>query len=63
MHQSKSKPAISVRAGAGGKGEVAEKAGGRMVDNFKYRPGGSLPKKLWLPNSDPSDGYEGSSIV
>ena len=34
-----------------------------MVDNFKYQPGGSLPKRIWLNNSDPADGYEGSSIV
>lgn len=51
------------RSGAGGRGEIAEKGGGRMVDNFKYQPGGSLPKRIWLNNSDPADGYEGSSIV
>lgn len=34
-----------------------------MVDNFKYQPGRSLPKRIWLNNSDPADGYEGSSIV
>lgn len=34
-----------------------------MVDNFKYSPGGSMPKRIWLPNSDPADGYEGSSVV
>ncbi|KAL3158291.1 GTPase Obg 1 [Trebouxia sp. C0009 RCD-2024] len=54
---------ITVRSGAGGRGEIAEKGGGRMVDNFKYQPGGSLPKRIWLNNSDPADGHEGSSII
>jgi len=51
------------RSGAGGKGEVSDKGGGKMVDNFKYKPGGNMPKKIWLGNSDPGDGFEGSSIV
>lgn len=55
--------AIIVRSGAGGRGEVSDKAGGKMVDNFKYKPGGNMPKKIWLGNSDPGDGFEGSSIV
>ncbi len=51
------------RSGAGGRGEVSDKGGGKMVDNFKYKPGGNMPKKIWLGNSDPGDGFEGSSIV
>ncbi|DBA71230.1 TPA: GTPase Obg 1, variant 3 [Trebouxia sp. C0005] len=51
------------RSGAGGRGEVSDKAGGKMVDNFKYKPGGNMPKKIWLGNSDPGDGFEGSSVV
>ena len=54
---------LTCRSGAGGRGEIAEKGGGRMVDNFKYQPGGSLPKRIWLNNSDPADGHEGSSIM
>lgn len=54
---------ITVRSGAGGRGEVSDKAGGKMVDNFKYKPGGNMPKKIWLNNSDPADGFEGSSVV
>lgn len=51
------------RSGAGGRGEVSDKGGGKMVDNFKYKPGGNMPKKIWLGNSDPGDGFEGSSVV
>lgn len=34
-----------------------------MVDNFKYRPGGNSPKRIFLTNADPADGAEGSSVV
>lgn len=54
---------LGFRSGAGGRGEIAEKGGGKMVDNFKYKPGGNMAKKIWLHNSDPADGQEGSSIV
>lgn len=51
------------RSGSGGKGEVCDKAGGKMVDNFKYKPGGNMAKRIFLPNSDPADGADGSSVV
>lgn len=39
------------RAGDGGHGEIVEAGRGKWVTNFKYRPGGSSPKKIWLPAS------------
>lgn len=51
------------RSGAGGRGEISDKAGGKIVDNFKYKPGGNMTKKIWLANTDPADGCDGSSVV
>ena len=54
---------ISVRSGDGGNGEVVESNRGKMVDNFKYNPGGSQPKRMWLPASDPADGANGADVI
>jgi hypothetical protein len=43
------------RSGDGGRGELVESGKGRWVDNFKYRPGGSAPKRIWLPASESSN--------
>ncbi|CAK0738001.1 hypothetical protein CVIRNUC_000979 [Coccomyxa viridis] len=54
---------ITVRSGAGGRGEIAEKGEGKKVPNFKYRAGSSLPKQIWLPAAQPADGASGASVL
>ncbi|KAK9812731.1 hypothetical protein WJX72_002780 [[Myrmecia] bisecta] len=54
---------ITVRSGNGGAGEVTEAGKGRMVPNFKYRPGGNMLKQIFLPNGDPSDGANGGNVL
>ena len=51
------------RSGNGGRGEVVPHGKGRKVDNFKYKPGGSLPKTLFLPAAPPAQGADGASVV
>ena len=47
-----SRPCLPSRSGDGGHGESIEAGRGRWVDNFKYRPGKSIPKKIWLAASE-----------
>ncbi|CAG9460926.1 unnamed protein product [Pedinophyceae sp. YPF-701] len=54
---------VTVKAGDGGNGEIAERGKGKWVKNFKYRPGGNAPKQIWLPASKPADGYDGADVV
>ncbi len=54
---------VSCRSGKGGNGEIVEKGEGKKVQNFKYRAGSSLPKKIWLAAAAPADGASGASIV
>jgi GTPase involved in cell partitioning and DNA repair len=51
------------RSGRGGNGEVSEKGQGRVVDNFKYRPGGNLSKRITIPFAEPDSGADGGSVV
>lgn len=51
------------RSGNGGDGEITEKGKGRWVDNFKYRPNSSLPKRIWLPAGEPADGMDGADVM
>ena len=51
------------RSGKGGKGEIADSNGGKMVKNFKYRAGTSLPKQMWLPAAKPSSGADGGNVM
>lgn len=53
----------SHRSGDGGDGEITEQGKGRWVDNFKYRPGSSLPKRIWLSANDPADGEDGADVI
>ncbi|KAI8469774.1 MAG: GTP-binding protein Obg/CgtA [Monoraphidium minutum] len=34
-----------------------------MVKNLKYKPGGSQPKMIWLPASEPADGADGADVM
>lgn len=43
---------LPFRSGNGGRGEIVEAGRGKWVDNFKYKPGGNLPKRMWLPASE-----------
>eukprot|EP00798_Chlamydomonas_sp_ICE-L_P023451 gene23451-17324_t len=52
---------IQVKAGKGGNGEIVESDKGKMVRNFKYKPGGSQAKNMWLPISTPADGADGTT--
>ncbi|KAG1673633.1 hypothetical protein FOA52_013297 [Chlamydomonas sp. UWO 241] len=54
---------ITVRSGNGGAGEVIEHDRGKMVENFKYKPGGNQPKKIFLKASTPGDGSDGADVV
>ena len=40
------------RSGDGGQGEIVQQGKGKTVPNFKYKPGGHLPKMLFLPTSE-----------
>ena len=51
------------RSGTGGRGELVPHGKGKRVDNFKFRPGGSLPKRLWLPAAPPGAGSDGASVM
>lgn len=59
----RTKPAALCRSGRGGDGEVMEKGKGRMVRNFKYKPGRGMPKQIWLAASDPADGEAGADVA
>ncbi|KAK9836377.1 hypothetical protein WJX84_008093 [Apatococcus fuscideae] len=54
---------ISVRSGNGGRGEIAESGKGKMVKNYKYKPGGNMSKQIWLPNGEPACGANGADCV
>lgn len=54
---------ITARSGAGGNGECVAKGSGKQVDNFKYRPGGNQPKKIFLPSAEPADGADGADVL
>lgn len=54
---------ISVKSGDGGNGEIIESGKGKMVDNFKYKPGGNQSKRMWLPASEPADGADGADVI
>lgn len=55
---------LRVRAGAGGRGEVSKKGGGRTVKNFKYAPGGRKGgREVFLAASPPADGAPGGDVV
>ena len=60
---------VSLEAGRGGRGEIWKKRGkkgggpkGRLVDNFKYKPGGQQPKKVFLQADAPADGSPGGHV-
>ena len=36
---------------------------GKMVRNFKYKPGGNMLKQIWLPASAPDDGTAGADVI
>ncbi|PNH10082.1 hypothetical protein TSOC_003218 [Tetrabaena socialis] len=52
--------AIVVKSGNGGNGEVVPSDRGRWVSNFKYKPGGSQSKTIWLPASEADAGGGGA---
>ena len=51
------------RSGSGGAGEIIRDAKRRTVPNFKYRPGGNVPKTITLPLGEPSPGTDGAHVV
>ena len=63
---------VSLEGGAGGRGEVwkkrsggkaeATKGRGRLVKNFKYKPGGQQAKKIFLAAEAPANGTRGASV-
>lgn len=55
---------LRVRAGKGGRGEVAKRGGGRVVKNFKYAPGGRKGgREVFLSSAPPADGAQGGDVV
>ncbi|KAK9819186.1 hypothetical protein WJX74_000064 [Apatococcus lobatus] len=54
---------ITVRSGNGGRGEVAQNGKGKMVKNYKYKPGGNMSKMIWLPNGEPACGANGADCL
>ena len=51
------------RSGSGGAGEVLRDARRRTVPNFKYKPGGNIPKTITLPPGDPAPGTDGAHVI
>mmetsp|Transcript_9221 Transcript_9221/g.23358 ORF Transcript_9221/g.23358 Transcript_9221/m.23358 type:complete len:511 (-) Transcript_9221:168-1700(-) len=54
---------ITVRSGKGGTGEITQSGKGKWVPNHKYRPGGNMPKQIWVTSGTPADGCDGGSVI
>lgn len=54
---------LTVRSGAGGKGEVRMEQKGQVVRNFKYKPGGNMKKRIYLAHGEPVPGSPGGDVI
>lgn len=54
---------VTVRSGDGGRGEVRTEKKGDVVRNFKYKPGGNMRKKIYIPRGAPVPGSRGGDVI
>jgi len=63
-HKTFDEALITVRAGAGGRGEISQPGSGTWVRNFKFKAGdGKSSRQIFLPSAEPARGGEGGSVV